>query len=109
SRRPDRFFPCGSRQFVGASRAWRKKSGPNPTDRRKKGSQHHLLVEALGIPVNVILTKANRHDVTQLLPWVDGVPAIRGKRGRPLQKPKGVQTDLAYDSGAHRLALEPRG
>ena len=88
---------------------WRKKSGPNPTDRRKKGSKHHLLVDAQGIPVNVILSKANRHDVTQLLPLVDGVSPIRGKRGRPLKKPKCVQADRAYDSPAHRLALEQRG
>ena len=86
-----------------------KKSGPNPTDRRKAGSKHHLLVDAQGIPVNVILTKANRHDVTQLLPLVDGVHSIRGKRGRPLKKPKSVQADRAYDSRAHRLALEQRG
>jgi transposase len=34
---------------------------------------------------------------------------MRGKRGRPLKKPKCVQADRAYDSGAHRLALEQRG
>lgn len=108
-RRQDRFLPCGGRQFVGQGRAWGKKTGPNPTDRRKKGSKHHLLVDAQGIPVNVILTKANRHDVTQLVPLVDGVPPMRGKRGRPLKKPKCVQADRAYDSCAHRLALEQRG
>jgi len=44
-----------------------------------------------------------------LLPLVDGVPSMRGKRGRPLQKPQCFQADRAYDSGAHRLALEGRG
>ncbi len=107
--RQDRFLPCGGRQFVGQSCARGKKTGPNPTDRRKKGSKHHLLVDAQGIPVNVILTKANRHDVTQLVPLIDGVPPMRGKRGRPLKKPKCVQADRAYDSCAHRLALEQRG
>jgi transposase len=87
-----------------------EESGPNPTDRRNAGSRHHLFVDAQGIPVNVILTKANRHDdVTQLLPLVDGVHPIRGKRGRPLKKPKSVQADRAYDRRAHRLALEQRG
>jgi transposase len=43
------------------------------------------------------------------LPLVDGVPPIRGKRGRPLKKPKCVQADRACDSCAHRLALEQRG
>ena len=104
-----RFFSCRCRQLVGACSTWRKKSGPNPTDRRKAGSKHHLLVDAQGIPVNVILTEANRHDVTQLLPLVDGIKPIRGKRGRPLKRPKSVQADRAYDSRAHRLALEQRG
>ena len=72
-----------------------KKTGPNSTDRRKAGSKQHLLVNAQGIPVNVILTEANRHDVTQLLPLVEGVPPIRGKRGRPLKKPRSVQADRA--------------
>jgi transposase len=103
------FLPRRCRQFFGARNPWGKKTGPNPTDRRKKGSKHHLLVDAQGIPVNVILTKANRHDVTQLLPLVDGVPSIRGKQGRPLKKPKFIQADRAYDSGAHRLALAQRG
>jgi hypothetical protein len=31
------------------------------------GSKHHLLTDANGIPLSVILTGANRHDVTQLL------------------------------------------
>ena len=49
-----------------------EKTGPNPTDRRKPGSKHHLLTDANGIPLKTILTGANRHDVTQLLPlaWI---------------------------------------
>ncbi|SMP54433.1 transposase, IS4 family [Noviherbaspirillum suwonense] len=86
-----------------------EKTRPNPTIRCKASRKHPLLVDAQGIPVNVILTKANRPDVTQLLPLVDGVYPIRGKRGWPLKKPKSVQADRAYDSRAHRLALEQRG
>jgi transposase len=57
----------------------------------------------------VILTKANRHDVTQLMPLLEGVVPIAGKRGRPLHKPKGVQADRGYDSQAHRQTLQSRG
>ncbi len=35
------------------------KTGPNPTDRRKPGSKHHLITYALGIPLAAILTGAN--------------------------------------------------
>lgn len=44
-----------------------KKTGPNPTDRRKAGSKHHVLSDAQGLPLAVILTGANAHDVTSQL------------------------------------------
>jgi hypothetical protein len=40
-------------------------TGPNPADRRKLGSKHHLIIDVQDIPLAVILTAANRHDVTQ--------------------------------------------
>src|SRR6266568_3026618 len=82
-----------------------KKTGPNPTDHRRSGSKHHLLIDSQGIPLSVILTQANRHDVTQLLPLVQAIPPIGGKRGAPRRKPKLVQADRAYDSDPHRAAL----
>lgn len=85
------------------------KTGPNPTDRRKLGSKHHLITDAQGIPLAAILTGANRHDVTQLLPLVEAIPPVGGKRGRPRQKPDQVQGDRAYDSRPHRRALRALG
>jgi IS5 family transposase len=61
------------------------------------------------VPLSIILTAANRHDVTQLLPLIDAIPAIRGIRGRPLQKPQAVYADRGYDSEAHRQKLRERG
>ncbi len=81
------------------------KTGPNPTDRRKPGSKHHLITDAQGIPLAIILTGANRHDVTQLLPLVEAIPPIRGKRGRPRRRPDRVQGDRAYHSEPHRRVL----
>jgi transposase len=57
----------------------------------------------------VILTQANRNDVTQLLPLVDAIPPIAGKRGRPLRKPQLIQAERGYDSKAHRHTLASRG
>ena len=57
----------------------------------------------------VTLTAANRHDVTQLLPLVDAVPPVRGKRGRPRRRFRIVQGDRAYDSQPHRRQLRARG
>ena len=90
--------PCGG-----------EKTGPNPTDRRKLGSKHHLLTDANGIPLSIILTEANRHDVTQLLPLLDKVPHVKGKRGAPRFRPDHVEGDRAYDSEQHRKAIKKRG
>jgi transposase len=43
--------------------------------------------------------------VTQLLPLVEAIPPIRGKAGRPLQRPKRLYGDRAYDSCWHRMML----
>lgn len=85
-----------------------EKTGPNPTDRRKLGSKHHVLTEAHGIPLSFTLTGANRHDVTQLLALVERIPPVIGKRGRPRRRPDRVQGDRGYDSEPHRRALKKR-
>lgn len=86
-----------------------EKTGKSPVDRGKLGSKHHLLVEGRGIPLAVSLTGANRHDITQLLTLVESIPPVRGRRGRPRQRPEKVQGDRAYDSEPHRRALRKRG
>ena len=57
----------------------------------------------------VTLTGANRNDVTQLLPLVDAVPPVRGRRGRPRRRFAVVQGDRAYHSDPHRRELCRRG
>ena len=83
-----------------------RKTGPNPVDRRKLGVKHHVLTDARGTPLAVIITGANRHDVTQLIPLVDHLPKIRGKPGRPRQKVKELYGDRGYDSEPHRRRLK---
>jgi len=88
---------------------WGAQTGPNPTDRRKSGSKHHIITDAQGIPLATKLTGANRHDVTQLLALVDAIPPISGKPGRPRRRPDQVLGDRGYDSQPHRDALKKRG
>src|SRR5438477_13203842 len=90
-------------RFLGAQ------TGPSPVDRRKTGSKHHVVTDADGTPLAATLTGANRHDVTQLLPLVDAIPAVRGKVGRPRSRPQRVQGDRGYDSEPHRRKLRQRG
>jgi transposase len=99
----------GHRQRVCAGRARRAKTGRNATDRGKAGSKHHLLTDADGIPLAAIVTGANAHDVTQLVPLVDAVPPIAGKPGRPRKRPEKIQGDRAYGSKSHERQLRQRG
>ena len=84
-------------------------TGPSPVDRARKGSKHHLLVDATGIPLAWTVTGGNRNDVTQLLPLVDRVPPVRGKVGRPRRRPERLTADRGYDHDKYRRELRRRG
>ena len=55
------------------------------------------------------VTGGNRHDVTQLLPLVEAIPPIHGRRGRPRRRPRYLLADRGYDHLAYRRALAARG
>ena len=86
-----------------------EKTGPNPTDRAKPGSKHHIITDGGGIPLATTLTGANAADVGQLEPLVDSIPPVRGKPGRPRSRPDRVYADRAYDSDPHRDRLRDKG
>lgn len=62
-------------------------TGPNPTDRAKRGSKRHLICDGRGVPLAVRLTGANRNDSQEALAWVDAIPPLHGGRGRPRRRP----------------------
>src|SRR5947208_508272 len=80
-------------------------TGPNPTDRGKSGSKHHLLTDAHGTPLSTTTTAANVHDVTQLVRLLLDMPPVGGKPGPKRQKPDRLQGDAGYDSGPVRQLL----
>lgn len=51
-------------------------TGPNPTDRAKKGTKRHLLTEGYGLPIGLVVTGANRHDKTQVAAVIDSMPLL---------------------------------
>jgi hypothetical protein len=83
--------------------------GPSPVDRGRSGSKHHLICDAGGIPLAVSLTGGNRNDITQLIPLVDAIPPIRGRRGRPRRRPRELFADRGYDHDVYRRQLRARG
>ncbi len=102
--RQDQLVTSGGPQRFRSGCFWGEQTGTKPTDRRKSGSKHHVITDANSIPLAAILTGANRHDETQLLPLVDAIPPVSGQRGRPRRSPNRVQGDRAYHSNPHRDA-----
>ncbi len=84
---------CGERGWIDALKdggqlrvvelpaAGRPKTGRSPVDRGRSGSKHHVICDATGVPLAVALTGGNRNDITQLMPLLQAVLPIRGKRG----------------------------
>jgi transposase len=83
-------------------------TGPNPTDRGKLGTKHHVLTDAQGIPLAVTVTGANAADITQMLPLVDRIPDL-SKEQKKNTRPEKMYADRAYDSEPHREDLRARG
>jgi len=68
-----------------------------------------VITEAHGIPLAVSLTGGQRNDVTQLMPLVQAIPPVRGRRGRPRQRPDRVYADRGYDHDKYRKQVRVKG
>lgn len=100
----------GGGQLRGAGGFWGAKTGPNPTDRAKKGSKRHLIVDGQGTPLAIAHTAANCHDSQMAMPLVDAVPPIKQPRGGRRKRPGKLVGDRAYDAeGKIRKPLRKRG
>ncbi|MTD56588.1 transposase [Amycolatopsis sp. RM579] len=86
-----------------------RKTGPSPVDRARTGSKHHVITEGGGLPPAVTVAGGNRHDVTQLLPLIESIPPVQGRRGRPRRRPDELYADRAHDSDKHRDLVRAKG
>ncbi|MEU9663740.1 IS5 family transposase [Streptomyces chartreusis] len=84
-------------------------TGPNPTDRGKKGSKIHLIVDRSGLPLSIGISAANLHDSQALIPLVRGIPPTRSRRGPRRRKPGKLHGDKGYDYRHLRQWLSSRG
>jgi putative transposase len=67
---------------------------PNPTDRGKNRSKRHLLVDGRGVPIALVITGAQRHDVSQLKQVLMSVVAERPEP--TVDKPHHLWVDKGY-------------
>jgi len=85
-------------------------TSPNPTDRARPGSKHHVLVDANGIPLATRVSAANRNDSKLLEPMLDAVVPVRTHQpGRPRRRPDKLHADKGYDHAFCRKACRRRG
>ena len=85
-----------------------EETGPNPTDRSKLGSKHHIMTDAQGLPLNVTVTAASVPEVNEVLDLVDSAPEVITAEGEPRQNPDELYGDRAYDSEPHRQEMRER-
>ncbi|VBB47139.1 hypothetical protein TRIP_B50156 [uncultured Desulfatiglans sp.] len=74
-------LPCRSKRLVGI----------RPTG-EKNGTKRHLLVDGRGVPLSLVVTGANRHDVTQLELVLEEIVI-----DRPTDIQQNLCADKAYD------------
>ncbi|MCA1681044.1 MAG: IS5 family transposase [Actinobacteria bacterium] len=83
------------------------KTGPNPTDRAKKGAKRSVLTEAAGVPVGLAHEGANRHDQKLLKPTIESIPIDRPEP--TAEQPQGICLDRAYDADTMRDLVQGHG
>ena len=66
-------------------------TGPNPTDRGKRGTKRHLLTDKNGMPpLSVVITAANTHDMKAAITTIDRIVIKR-------LSPKKILQNLCLD------------
>jgi len=84
-----------------------EKTGPNPTDRAKRGAKRSLLTEGSGVPIGLAIDGANRHDMKLVQPTIDSIVV---DRPAPTEaQPQGMCLDKAYDYDDVRAILDEFG
>ena len=84
-------------------------TGHNPTDRSKLGSKRHILTDKYGIPLSVIITSANTHDVTVAIDTVDSMVLKKSSSQLNDRKKQNLCLDKAYHSKEVEQEIFNRG
>lgn len=82
-------------------------TGPNPTDRGKKGTKRSQLSEGHGLPIAVAVAGANRPDMRLVAETLDAIVVERPEPSE--EEPQGLCLDAGYDYQAVRDDVAARG
>jgi len=82
-------------------------TGPNPTDRGKKGVKRSLLTDGAGSPLALVMDGANRHDMKLLAATLDGIVIARPEPTDAA--PQHLCLDAGYDFATIREQVAARG
>jgi putative transposase len=75
-------------------------TGPNLTDRGKRGTKRHVLTDKKGIPLSVVITAANTHDMKAAA--ITTIDRIVVKRLSPKKILQNLCLDKGYDFSGDR-------
>lgn len=78
-------------------------------DRGKPGNKIHAVTERGGLPLAAAISAVNTTDAAMLVPLIDAIPSVAGRRGRPRRRPERLHADKAYDQKSLRTAVQSRG
>lgn len=84
-------------------------TGSNPVDRGKAGSKLHILTEAGGLSLSVVVSGADIHDMNALRAPVHAILPVRSRRGPRRRRPDRLHAGKAYDYHVQRPWLRDRG
>src|SRR4051794_33414653 len=76
-------------------------TGPNPTDRAKRGTKYHVVVASDGIPLAALPSAANVHDTMLFPALLRRALGVCGAIAR-------LHPDAAYHSAENRSCARPR-
>ena len=84
-----------------------EKTGPNPTDRAKRGVKRSVLTDGRGVPLAAVIDGANRNDHKLMRQTIEALPV---ERPQPTQRrPHHLCLDKGYDYAEPRALAEEFG
>jgi putative transposase len=82
-----------------------KKTGPNPTDRAKRGTKRSILTDGRGVPVGVVTAGANTNDYKLTEATLESIPVERPDPRVPDEAEEVHEQGLLLDADYYRDAI----